>query len=69
MRLQVKLMFEDKEKDRMTKEQEAQVESAIEYCDAHDKSTEFMLQFAADTAGVDMDEVVEYLAQKAEAKT
>lgn len=53
----------------MTKEQEAQVESAIEYCDAHDKSTEFMLQFAADTAGVDMDEVVEYLAQKAEAKT
>jgi len=34
---------------------------AKQYCDDEDKSTEFMLQYMQDVAGVDLDCVLKYL--------
>ena len=34
---------------------------AWDWCDAHDKSTGFMLQYMADTADVEFDVVVEFV--------
>ncbi len=34
---------------------------ALAYCDEHDKSTEFMIQFMQDVAEVDFDVVIEFL--------
>jgi hypothetical protein len=34
---------------------------ALHYCDENDKSTEFMLQYMQDVAGVDFDCVLAYL--------
>ena len=35
--------------------------NAWAYCDEHDKSTEFMLQYMQDTAKVDLDCVINFL--------
>lgn len=35
---------------------------AWDYCDEEDKSTEFMLQYMADFANVDYDDVVEFIS-------
>lgn len=45
----------------MTIKQKELILSAWDYCDEHDKSTEFMLQYMSDISGVDYDEVVEYV--------
>ena len=45
----------------MTKEQKQKILDAWDYCDDQDKSTEFMLQYMADTSGVDYDDVVDYI--------
>ena len=37
---------------------------AKEFCDENDKSTEFMLQYMQDYAGVDLDCVVNFLASE-----
>ena len=37
---------------------------AQQYCDDNDKSTEFMLQYMQDYAGVDLDCVIKYLEDK-----
>jgi hypothetical protein len=37
---------------------------AQEWCDSHDKSTEFMIQYMQDFAGVDHDTVMEFLQEK-----
>jgi hypothetical protein len=59
---------DDKEEDGMalTSEQQDQIESAIKHCDIMDKSTEFTLQYAADWVGCEVEDVVEYLAEKAQ---
>lgn len=51
---------------KLTNEQEHKLFLAWDYCDAEDKSTEFMLQYMADTAGVDYDDVVEFIFQTSE---
>lgn len=40
------------------------LEEAQKYCDENDKSTEFMLQYMQDFAGVDLDCVVNFLTQQ-----
>jgi hypothetical protein len=43
---------------------ESQIESLVDawnYCDEEDKSTEFMLQYMSDVAGIDYDIVVEFV--------
>lgn len=37
------------------------MKQAQEWCDEHDKSTEFMLQYMQDTAKASFDEVMEFL--------
>ena len=37
---------------------------AKQYCDDNDKSTEFMIQYMQDIAGVDLDCVMNYLRKK-----
>ncbi len=37
------------------------LETAKQYCDDNDKSTEFMIQYMQDVAGVDHDYVINYL--------
>lgn len=37
--------------------------AAREFCDDTDKSTEFMLQYMQDVAGVDLDTVMDFLEQ------
>jgi hypothetical protein len=41
---------------------------ARKYCDRHDKSTEFMIQYMMDTAGVDMDCVMNFLQKTSNPK-
>ena len=40
------------------------LEEAQRYCDDNDKSTEFMLQYMQDFAGVDLDCVVNFLQKQ-----
>lgn len=40
------------------------LQEAQQYCDDNDKSTEFMLQYMQDFAGVDLDYVLNYLQSK-----
>lgn len=40
------------------------LKEAQQYCDDNDKSTEFMLQYMQDLAGVDLDCVLNYLKPK-----
>lgn len=37
---------------------------AREYCDEHDKSTEFMLQYMQDVANVNLDQVIQFLTEE-----
>lgn len=46
----------------MTKEQKEIILDAWAWCDEHDKSTEFMLQYLSDTSSVNYDEIVDYVA-------
>ena len=45
----------------MTIEQIDALQKAQEYCDKNDKSTEFMLEYMQDQAGVDLDTVIKFL--------
>jgi hypothetical protein len=40
------------------------LELAQAYCDEHDKSTEFMIEYMQKVADVDLDTVLKYLKQK-----
>ena len=42
------------------------LEAAQEYCDKEDKSTEFMLEYMQDVAGVDLDCVLKFLQKQDE---
>lgn len=48
----------------INREQKKLLEYAQNYCDEHDKSTGFMLQFMEDTAGVDLDTVLRFLEEQ-----
>ena len=48
----------------MKTETKAKLEIAKQYCDDNDKSTEFMIQYMQDIAGVDFDCVMNYLRKK-----
>lgn len=45
----------------MTPEQKEILFDAWDYCDDEDKSTEFMFQYMSDMAGVDYDDVVQFV--------
>jgi len=47
---------------------DAMLQEAYDWCNEHDKSTEFMLQYMQDTAGVDLDTVLLFLEEKSEKK-
>jgi hypothetical protein len=40
------------------------LKEAQAYCDENDKSTEFMLQYMQDFAGVDLEVVIEFLTKE-----
>ena len=40
------------------------LKTAQEYCDENDKSTEFMLQYMQDVAGVSLDTVLQFLEEQ-----
>lgn len=42
----------------------ARLEEAQKYCDDNDKSTEFMIQYMQDEAGVDLDCVMAFLRKQ-----
>ena len=42
------------------------LQEAQDYCDEHDKSTEYMLQYMQDYAGVNLDCVIAFLSKKAD---
>lgn len=44
----------------------ALLEEAHKYCDDEDKSTEFMLEYMQDVAGVDLDTVLDFLEENCE---
>jgi hypothetical protein len=48
----------------MKKETKAKLKEAQQYCDANDKSTEFMIQYMQDFAGVSFETVLKYLQSK-----
>lgn len=50
----------------ITDEQRDALFLAWNYCDAEDKSTEFMLQYMSDTAEVEYDEVVDFIRETSE---
>lgn len=50
----------------MKKETKAKLRMAQIYCDDEDKSTEFMLQYMQDVAGVDLDCVLKFLKNQKE---
>lgn len=55
----------------MKAETKAKLLEAWQYCDDNDKSTEFMLQYMQDVAGVDLDCVINFIqkySKKAEAE-
>ena len=45
---------------------ETKLDVAYEYCVENDKSTEFMLQYLQDVAGVSLDAVLKYIRHKDE---
>ena len=49
----------------MKKETKQKLKEAQDYCDEEDKSTEFMLQYMQDYAGVDLDCVMSFLQKQA----
>ena len=48
-------------KEFMKAETKAKLLEAWQYCDDNDKSTEFMLQYMQDVAGVDLDCVINFI--------
>lgn len=48
----------------MTKTERNLLQEAEAYCNKNDKSTEFMLEYMQDVAGVDLDTVLDYLENK-----
>ncbi len=46
-----------------SKDQIEIINSAIEYCDDNDKSTEFMIQYIQDVSGLDHDTVLGFLIE------
>lgn len=48
----------------LTMEEKIRIDLAVEYAEANDKSTEWMLAYAADEAGVSIQRVTDYLAKK-----
>ena len=52
----------------MKPETEGKLKMAHIYCDQENKSTEFMLQYMQDIAGVDLDCVLNYLSKVADKK-
>jgi len=50
----------------MKQETRRLLKEAQEYCDEHDKSTEFMLQYMQDVAGVDLDCVINFLQKQSD---
>ena len=48
----------------MKKETKILLKEAQQYCDDNNKSTEFMLQYMQDMAGVDLDTVMEFLMKE-----
>lgn len=50
----------------LTEEQRHKLFLAWDYCDCEDKSTEFMLQYMQDTAGVEHDDVMDFLQETTE---
>lgn len=50
---------------QLTIEEKIRIDMAVEYADANKKSTEWMLAYCADEAGVSIERVVDYLALKA----
>ena len=49
----------------ITETQREMLAEAQRWCDAEDKSTEFMIQYMQDYASVDFDDVIEYLQEQA----
>lgn len=47
----------------MKPNKKALLEMAREYCDMHDKSIEFTVEYMKDTAKASLDEVLDYLQQ------
>lgn len=47
---------------------DAMLKEAYDWCNEHDKSTEFMLQYMQDVAGVDLDTVLLFLEEQNEKK-
>lgn len=50
----------------LTKEQKHNLFLAWDYCDAEDKSTEFMLQYMVYNAKIEQDEVLQFLSETSE---
>lgn len=48
-------------KIKLSAEKVCLIEDAIIYCEENDKSTEFMIQYIQDKAGIDFDTTIEYL--------
>jgi len=42
--------------------------AAWDYCNEHDKSTEFMLQYMQDVSGCDLDTVLKFIKEKSKYK-
>lgn len=53
---------------RKVKEQELMREAQA-YCDTNDKSTEFMIQYMADFAGVGTEDVIKFLQNRSDARS
>jgi hypothetical protein len=47
----------------LDKEIKLKLKDAEEYCDTHDKSTEFMIQYMQDMTGLDHDTIIQYLKE------
>ena len=52
----------------LSAKQKEVIDTAIDRCDDEDKSTEYMLQYAAGQAHCDIDDVCNYLYQKNQSK-
>lgn len=53
----------------LTVEQQEAIDMAQDYCDEYDKSTEFMLQYCADSADCEIEDVVEYFQERSNHET
>jgi len=51
-------------KKKITDSQREMLMDARDYCNEHDKSTEFMLQYMQDEAEVSLDKVIQFLEEE-----